>query len=354
MAAQLNKAREELAQMFLSSLDKEKLPWQQPWNAVDALAGYGMQENPVSGSRYRGINALMLWVVSLDKGYIDPRWCTFKQAQEKGWNVKKGEKGTHVEFWSYYDVPNKKKLSWKEAAEIVQNDPERRRDIKCISHVYTVFNAAQIEGIPSIDIPPPPDPEYREQLLADFSARYLEAENIPLHTGLQAYYRPSEDSITMPPKESFAGEMEYYDVLFHECAHSTGAAKRLNRPSSLDKRTASYAIEELRAEIAGAFILSGAGYSVSPKIRENNVAYIQSWVSEIKEKPKVLFDAIKDAGIICDFVCERGELERLKADAKDMEQVDSTSFTPEQIEEFARRFHAAEQAPAPTQIGMTI
>lgn len=325
MAAQLNKAREELTQMFLTSLEQERLPWQQPWKSAN-ITGYGTRINPVSGSKYRGVNALMLWLVSLDKSYNDPRWCTFKQAADKGWNVKKGEKGAHVEFWSYYDVETKKKLSWVEVAEIVQNDPNRQKEIKCISRMYTVFNAAQIEGIPALDIPPPPAPEYQEHLLADFSKRYLAAEKISFHTGLQAYYRPSEDSITMPPKESFVGEIEYYDVLFHECAHSTGAKKRLNRPASLDKSTASYAMEELRAEIAGAFILSEAGYITSATIRENNVAYIQGWISEIKEKPKALFDAIKDAGNICDFVCERGELERFQEGVK---QTTPTNHIPE-------------------------
>lgn len=353
MAAQMNKAREELTQMFLSSLEQEKIPWQKPWKTTN-VADYGTQENPVTGSRYRGVNALMLWVVSLNKGYSDPRWCTFKQAQKKGWNVKKGEKGTPVEFWSYYDVAEKKKLSWNEVAEIVQNAPDRQKDIVSISNVYMVFNAVQIEGIPSLDIPPPPNPEYWERLLADFSDRYLEAEKIAFHTGLKASYSSSKDAITMPPKESFVGEIEYYDRLFHECAHSTGAVKRLNRPASLDKRTESYAMEELRAEIAGAFILSEAGYTTSPSIRENNMAYIQCWISEIQEKPKALFDAIRDANKICDFVCERGELERLKAETKDIGQTEPTSFTPQQIEEFAKQFRAAENTPAPPQIGMTI
>lgn len=348
MTAKLNKAREELTQMFLSSLEQDKLPWQRPW--AIGTAEYGKQENPVSGSRYRGVNAAILWIVSIEKNYSDPRWCTFKQAAEKGWNVKKGEKGTHVEFWSYYDVTEKKKLSPAETARILEDEPDRREDIKCISHVYTVFNAEQIEGIPALDIPPPPAPEYREHLLEGFAERYLETEKITFHTGLEAFYRPSDDSLTMPPKESFFGEMEYYDVFFHECSHSTMAEGRLNRPASFSRRSESYALEELRAEIAGAFILSEAGCSVSPKIRENNVAYIQSWISGIKEKPKVLFDAIKDAGTICDFVCERGGLATLQAEAA-RKPVSSCGLTPEQEREFERRLLEAKQAPAVQQIG---
>jgi antirestriction protein ArdC len=33
------------------------------------------------------------------KRYIDPRWMTYKQAAEHGWQVRKGEKATAIEFW---------------------------------------------------------------------------------------------------------------------------------------------------------------------------------------------------------------------------------------------------------------
>ena len=55
----------------------------------------------------------------------------------------------------------------------------------------------------------------------------------------RAYYSPSKDMIVIPQKEQFkTGKkeedifkdgMEYYSTALHEMAHSTGAAKRLNR-----------------------------------------------------------------------------------------------------------------------------
>ena len=115
----------------------------------------------------------------------------------------------------------------------------------------------------------------------------------------------------MPPKDTFISELDYYDTLFHECAHSTGAENRLNRELQKEDEE-KYAVEELRAEIGGAFILSAAGAQVPESISNNNRAYIQSWAQSVTDAPNTLFQAIKDAGNICDFVTARGELERLK------------------------------------------
>ena len=34
----------------------------------------------------------------------DPRWLTYKQAQDRGWQVRRGEKGTQIEFWEVKPV----------------------------------------------------------------------------------------------------------------------------------------------------------------------------------------------------------------------------------------------------------
>ena len=87
-----NKTREQLAEMFIKSLDEQKLPWYAVWNTHP-------QQNAVSAKPYRGINAFLLSMVAAAFGYEDPRWCTFNQAKKKGWSIKKGAKGVPVEFW---------------------------------------------------------------------------------------------------------------------------------------------------------------------------------------------------------------------------------------------------------------
>lgn len=107
-----NKMREEMKDAFINALKEEQIPWQCDWSRT------GRPENAVTGRPYRGVNSVWLSYVQGEKGYRDPRWCTFKQAQEKGWKVKKGEKGTRVEFWSLYDTETKQKISNRQAADL--------------------------------------------------------------------------------------------------------------------------------------------------------------------------------------------------------------------------------------------
>ena len=297
--------------MFLSCLQEERLPWNQPW--VMDVPGFGAHHNPITGTRYRGMNATILWAMGLEHQYPDPRWCTFKQAQNKDWHIKEGEKGTPIEFWCIYDTRERRKLTLREADEIVRQDPDREEDMRPCSSVYVVFNGTQIEGIPELPQARHVAPEYTNVLLENFAGAYLSNEGIALIEGSSAAYNFAEDIIKMPPKRSFLSELDYYDTLFHECAHSTGAENRLDRGSQT-KDNEEYAIEELRAEMAGAFLLSAAGAQVPESISANNRAYIQSWAEDIKDAPNTLFQAIKDAGAICDFVSARGELERLKSE----------------------------------------
>lgn len=297
--------------MFLSCLQEERLPWNQPW--VIDVPGFGTHHNPITGTRYRGMNATILWAMSLEHQYPDPRWCTFKQAQNKDWRIKKGEKGTPIEFWCIYDTRERKKLTLHEADEIVRQNPDREEDMRPCSSVYVVFNGTQIEGIPELPQARHAAPEYTNMLLENFAGTYLSNEGIALIEGSSAAYNFAEDIIKMPPKRTFLSELDYYDTLFHECAHSTGADSRLDRGlQTKDKEE--YAIEELRAEMAGAFLLSAAGAQVPESVSANNRAYIQSWAEDIKDAPNTLFQAIKDAGTICDFVSVCGELERLKSE----------------------------------------
>jgi antirestriction protein ArdC len=124
---------------IIRMLEEGTTPWQRPWEAGE----FGRTPfNPTTGKSYRGGNILSLMVASMRKGYTDPRFCTYKQAAEKGWQVRKGEKGTQIEFWEA--KPGSKE---DDAA-----DDEKRN--RLIHRVYTVFNAEQIDGIRPLAIEP--------------------------------------------------------------------------------------------------------------------------------------------------------------------------------------------------------
>lgn len=301
--SKLNKMREQIANEFMAALQQDKIPWHQDWHNV------GTPHNAVTGRGYHGLNFFWLSCVAMQKNYSDPRWCTFHQANEKGWKVNKGEKGTRVEFWSMYDTEKKRKLSVSEVERLRDSlsIDEFQDRVKPISSVFTVFNAEQIDGIPEL-----PKQERTEFSISELiAARDTLLENMRLELregGNRAYYSPKHDYVQMPNIEQFDSAYGYISVFLHESAHASGAAHRLNRDLTGSFGSESYAKEELRAEIASAFTSSVTGirYEQSPTM-ENHTAYIQSWIKVLKNNPNELFRAIKDATKISDYLIEKGE-----------------------------------------------
>ena len=145
--AATSKVREELAKQFMDALSKNQMPWTACWRQLRPM-------NATTGKPYRGVNAFMLSWIAEGKGYKDPRWCTYKQAEERGWQVRKGEKASPVEYWAYYDRKAKKLLSWNDARVLISRDPDYANENLLLScRTHSVFNAEQIDGIPELELP---------------------------------------------------------------------------------------------------------------------------------------------------------------------------------------------------------
>lgn len=307
--------RDTIAQEFVKALSEDQLPWQSMWASQRAY-------NATTGKNYTGINAMWLSYQAMEKGYTDPRWCTFKQAKDKGWHVKKDEKATSVEFWSLYDTKTRRAISFDDAEKILKDDPEREKDLTFISKKACVFNAEQISGIPKLQQSAEVDIAairgQRDTLIKNMGLTFHEGGN-------QAFYRPADDSITMPPDTAFRNDYAYVSTFLHECSHASGHESRLNRDMSGSFGTESYAKEELRAEIASAFTSQALGFGAEgaglSNAMDNHKAYIQSWAKAIKDAPNELFAAIKDAEKISDYLIEKGEF-KLPERAAEVEQPD--------------------------------
>ncbi|MCD7725849.1 MAG: ssDNA-binding domain-containing protein [Clostridiales bacterium] len=295
-----SKIREQMIAEFLKALRKEQIPWNRPWVTQ-------RPQNAVSGKEYRGINALFLSYIQGEAGYKDCRWCTFHQAKEAGWNIKKGARGTPVEFWSLYDKKRKKTISMLEAEKLKEQIPpeEYKERIYPVVQNYTVFNGEQITGIPEFIMPGQLLPEelltYRETLVDNMGVTFME-DSVD-----KSYYVPLRDEIHLPPPEFFKTPEFYFSVFLHEAGHATGHESRLNRPFGLVKGSSDYAKEELRAEIASAFTEQFLGLGVSDRVyMENHKAYIKNWIEVLENNPEELFAAIKDAEKISDYLIEQG------------------------------------------------
>lgn len=300
MAGAMNKLRSDMADRFIDALSQGQLPWRACWR----------QQRPVNmttGKLYRGINAMFLSYIADEMGYTDHRWCTYKQAQEQGWQVRKGEKSTRVEYWAYYDHKQKKLLSWEEVRRLLAADPNYTENLQLSSRVYSVFNACQMDGVPellrcSTDIGAVR--AQRDTLLLNMAVGYREAGN-------EAYYNAASDEITLPRESAFDDTYSYMVTLLHECGHASGHPSRLDRDLSGKYGTPDYAREELRAEIASAFTVQALGLELSEAQMEQHmkqhIAYVQSWASVLKKNPEELFRAIKEAEEIADYLIEKGE-----------------------------------------------
>src|SRR5580704_2533308 len=84
----------EVTSRILAELERGAAPWVKPWSATP---GQNVPQNAVTNRPYSGCNVILLWFTH-GRGWPTPRFVTFKQAQEAGGSVRKGEHGTKVYF----------------------------------------------------------------------------------------------------------------------------------------------------------------------------------------------------------------------------------------------------------------
>lgn len=104
--------RAELADTFAHVLEEKGLEWQKEWRG----SGGSAPQNGITKACYRGCNAFWLSLISMMKGYDDPRWVTMVQIMDQdgkyhpkqNWHLKKGSKATYVEYWYPYDLKDKR------------------------------------------------------------------------------------------------------------------------------------------------------------------------------------------------------------------------------------------------------
>jgi len=309
--------RQEVTDTIVQMLEKGVAPWQKPWEP--GAASLSMPFNPTSERAYRGGNAVHLMATALRNGYDDPRWMTYKQAAEQGWQVRRGEKCTHIEFWEV--KPANQEGHTNAPSDADPDQSKRSERSRPIHRVYTVFNARQIDNIP--DYAPAKRTEFEavhagEEILANSGAKIVHDQPD------RAYYSRSQDSIHLPPRAAFKEPAGYYGTALHELAHWTGHPSRLNR-STLNESyrfgDLNYAKEELRAELASVFLAAERGVPHDP---EQHAAYVGSWIKALKEDKNEIFRAAHEASAATDFLLA---LERDRSMAAE-ELTAGASFNP--------------------------
>lgn len=264
-----------------------QLPWHRSGSSITRPV------NIASGNGYRGVNTVALWAAADAFGYQQGVWGTYRQWQERGAQVRKGEKSSLIVFYKQFQPG--------ETAD--SDDTADAAQRRIMAKASRVFNLAQVDGytpqssLPEID-----------QITPEAKAEQcITATGADIHIGGEgAYYRPSTDTVHMPDRIRFTGTKTstptegWYATLLHELTHWSGAKHRLDRQFGERFGDDAYAMEELVAELGAAFLCGDLGITAEP--RPDHAAYIHNWLRILKGDRKAIFTAASAANKAAEFI----------------------------------------------------
>ena len=266
---------EMVTERIIAELEKGVIPWEKPWTGVRSGA-----YNRVSKRPYSLLNQMLLKHTG--------EYATYKQWQDLGGQVKKGEKSEIVVFWKIF-----------EAEETNKDTGEKETKKIPLLRYYNVFHISQVEGVEPLkpeQLNDEAEPiEEADKIISD----YITREHIDFTEcrSNEAYYSPSSDKVVVPMKEQYKVINEYYSTTFHELTHSTGHKNRLNRLQTGAVAAfggTEYSKEELVAEIGSASLMNLLGIETVKTFR-NSAAYIQSWLQVLRNDNKFIVSASSKA-----------------------------------------------------------
>ena len=279
----------EVTSQIIAALEAGTPPWRKPWDP-GKTGNPGLPCNAVTGIRYRGINVVTLATSPLALAGADPRWSTYKQAAERGWQVKKGARGTTAYFF--------KRLEISDPRPSAEHDEEGRTRHIPLLRAFTLFHASQIEGIPEFAPPTAAEAPWRA---SDAAEGIVTNSGVTVRIGGdRAFYALGTDHIQMPPRHVFPSADGWYSTVLHELGHATGHPSRLNRDLRNTFGSPDYVREELRAEIAQVMVCAELG--IAECEFTNGAAYIASWLETLRSDRKEIFRAAADAQRIADYL----------------------------------------------------
>ncbi|BAV65470.1 ArdC family protein [Sphingobium cloacae] len=279
---------DEVTDTIIAELEAGRFPWVQPWGSASVKAPLTMPKNAATGRQYSGINVLILWGAVIQHGFPSQSWLTFRQALSLGGNVRRGEHGITVVYADRF-TPEDEKRRARETGEDAAVIPFLKR--------FTVFNAAQCDGLPegvATVAPPPPRGLIEPQVEA-----LIRATGIDFRIGGdRAFYVPTSDYVQVPPPQAYFEPINWHRTALHELGHATGHPSRLNRNFSGSFGSKKYAFEELIAEINAAFCCASLG--ITPTVRHAD--YLGSWLEVLREDNRAIVRAASQASKAADWL----------------------------------------------------
>lgn len=285
----MNDLYTRITDTIIAELENGVAPWIRPWAGGDDP----IPRNALTQRPYRGINTLLLGLESMQQGYRSNQWLTFRQANQLGGRVRKGE---HSALIIYYEA----RIVEKEPSEpLAESDEPEKRFIPLLK-VFNVFNLDQIDGLPATE--PVFGPEWDPCLKAE---QLIEGSGADIrHAGFRAFYSPPNDLIYLPAKTAFKDKASYYSTALHELSHWTGHTSRIGRKLGRRFGESAYAMEELIAEMSAAFLSAHCHLEG----RLQHASYIASWLDVLHRDKRAIFVAAAQAQKAADYLLERAGL----------------------------------------------
>lgn len=253
---------------IIEQLEQGYIPWEKPWMVSGSAISHA------TGKPYSFLNQMLLGRPG--------EYVTFKQCQQEGGKIRKGEKASMIVFWKWLSV--------------IDEETQEEKNIPFLNY-YRVFHITQCEGLQSRYAIPVENDIIPDQTADDIIAAYCSSSGVKIvhEEGDRAFYHPSSDTVVLPHRKQFTQTAEYYGTAFHELVHSTGHENRLDRlHQTAFFGTTAYSKEELIAEVGSAALLNMSGLETASSFR-NNVGYIESWLQVLRNDKRFIVSAATKA-----------------------------------------------------------
>ncbi|MDE0165211.1 MAG: ankyrin repeat domain-containing protein [Bryobacterales bacterium] len=327
---------EQVATRVAKQVEEGKAPWQKGY---DKASDADLQPfNPVTGKRFKGLNAIQLKSVAQEKGYNDPRWMSFQTANRVGAKIRKGERGTRVEYLRFPP-----KSQDKEAPAAGANGKEKEQP-KISHHTYVVFNAEQIERMPSLEQQLPKEPQQHE--ICERAERMIQDSGVKIENPPDGHnyakYDKDRDTVVIPDIEKFKSPEDYYGQAVKQMAGRAAGEQHTERPEpqSEAQQLDATARQDMRREMATDTICSKLHLPKQPTGERHKA----QWAQTIRNSPNELRYAARDADRMADQVLQHDRLQQ-RSQAETSRESSIAQVTPERVQQTQRALQQQQQQP---------
>lgn len=271
----------QITQQFIDAIEKGMVngKWERPWTLNGTFP-----TNVVTGKDYRGMNALLLMMMS------GGHYAGYGQWKKIGAQVRKGEKCILIL------APKMRKTG-----NVLPNGDDEK--VPKGYKVARIFAASQVDGYTI------PAPIVHDTTPIEAAAMVASKSGATITYGSdRACFVPSADIIRMPDVTQFADAVDFHSVELHELVHWTGHTSRLDRKLNTNRfGDEAYAFEELIAELGASFLCAELG--IRQGFQENHARYLKSWLKALKNDSKAIMTAASGGAMAADVLMGRCDMQ---------------------------------------------